>query len=327
MLSSGIDVSQFEKNPLMYYLHSTELYGSGIGEEVIGRWENLRLEGDSWYADAVFDRTSELGAKIAKKVEGGFLRMTSMGIGVTEISEDPLVLLSGQTRPTVSKCRLFEISICPEGLNDGALLKLSYDGKNTEVDSVLPLLSLSKNPKNNPNPIQKNMKNIAISLKLAADASEGEILTAINALHQEVSTAKKDLTTTQKTLSAVRDAQVDAILQEAVDKGVLSEELKPLQLSAFKSDFDGTLTLMKSLISKKEQETLSAKGAEKPKSTKEAVEALTALLSAGAKGANEGKTFDDLQKNNPEELRRLKAEEPEEYDRLVKEYTNQKNKN
>lgn len=63
--TAGIDTAQFERNPVMLYMHDRE---SGV----VGRWENIRKDGTKLIADAVFDESTELGAKIKKQVDNGF---------------------------------------------------------------------------------------------------------------------------------------------------------------------------------------------------------------------------------------------------------------
>lgn len=65
ILTSGINIIQFQRNPIMYYMHDRD-------KGVIGRWENITKEGDKLTAEAVFDEVTELGAKVKHQVESGF---------------------------------------------------------------------------------------------------------------------------------------------------------------------------------------------------------------------------------------------------------------
>ncbi len=97
VLTSGIDTSQFERNPVMLYMHNRD-------GNVIGRWENIRKQGKRLLGDAVFDDSTELGSTVKKQVEKGFLRCVSIGIEETSTE-----FLNGVQ--TVTKCRLIEVSI------------------------------------------------------------------------------------------------------------------------------------------------------------------------------------------------------------------------
>lgn len=67
VLTAGINTTNFEKNPVMLYMHDRS-------HSVIGRWENLRKEGNKLYADAIFDEEDPEAVKIAGKVERGFIK-------------------------------------------------------------------------------------------------------------------------------------------------------------------------------------------------------------------------------------------------------------
>lgn len=73
VLTSGINIARFQRNPIMLYMHDRN-------KGVIGRWENITKEGDKLTAEAVFDDGTELGAKVRHQVESGFLRSASIGI-------------------------------------------------------------------------------------------------------------------------------------------------------------------------------------------------------------------------------------------------------
>jgi phage head maturation protease len=105
--TGGIDTTQFEKNPIMLYMHERP--------RVIGRWENLKKEGGKLYADAVFDTDDLFASEIAGKVERGFLKSASVGLGNVSIKND-----------TVVSCKLFEISIVDIGGNSNALRLYRY---------------------------------------------------------------------------------------------------------------------------------------------------------------------------------------------------------
>ena len=108
--TQGIETKDFLRNPVMYFNHNRD-------KGVIGRWENLRRDGNTLLADAVFDTRSELGAKVARQVQDGFLRSASVGFEAleTETVDDVTII-------THSKLR--EISIVDMPANTNAV-KLS----------------------------------------------------------------------------------------------------------------------------------------------------------------------------------------------------------
>ena len=72
MLTSGANLEEFKKNPVMLLNHDD--YSLPIG-----RWENIRVEGGKILADAVFDEGDARAAEVKRKVENDFIRMASIG--------------------------------------------------------------------------------------------------------------------------------------------------------------------------------------------------------------------------------------------------------
>ena len=72
--------------------------------------------------------------------------MVSMGADILELSEAPEHIAPGQTRPTVSKSKLREVSVVDIGSNDDAL-RLTYEGKALELgadmECGLPVLKIN----------------------------------------------------------------------------------------------------------------------------------------------------------------------------------------
>lgn len=198
VLTEGIDIIQFEKNPIMLYMHERPT--------IVGRWENIRKEDNKLYADAVFDIESEKGKTVARQVEQGFLRSAS--IGITYQKED---LKNG----VLEKCKLFEISIVDIGSNSNAL-KL-YD--NTEITNLY-------------------FENITAQNKIAQTlhSEDGSFLameSKIGLLQKEITT----LLELKKGVDEDREVEVEALLDIAINRKVIPEHLKELQKKDFAKDF------------------------------------------------------------------------------------------
>jgi len=56
ILTEGINIERFAKNPVMLYMHERNT--------VIGRWDNIRKEGKQLLADAFFDANIELARTV-----------------------------------------------------------------------------------------------------------------------------------------------------------------------------------------------------------------------------------------------------------------------
>lgn len=220
VLTEGIDLSQYEKNPIILYMHRR-----GRREDIpIGIMTNLRKENGVLYGTPKFDEDTDDEKIISKKWERGTLRMLSAGLDVIEWSEEPSVLVAGQTRPTITKSKLIEVSVVDIGSNDDALqVGLYHEGKLLtlaagEDNSHLPLLTLSaneeqsENKEDNPNN-NSNMEKILLKLGLAPDATEDQAVEAIGRLQEE----RNSITLariTDAVDSAIKDRRINADKKE-----------------------------------------------------------------------------------------------------------------
>lgn len=204
VITAGIDYSQYEKNPVLLYMHRR-----GRKEDMpIGIMTNIREENGILYGTPKFDDDTEDERNISKKWERGTLRMLSAGLDVLEWSEEPEMLMAGQTRPTVTKSKLIEVSVVDIGSNDDALqVGLYHDGKLLtlaagEESDHLPLLSrpgtegveatpaTTPEDEQTPNNNSNNMEKILLKLGLAPGATEDEAVAAIGRLQEEKDTMR-----------------------------------------------------------------------------------------------------------------------------------------
>ena len=142
VLTSGIDLEQFKRNPVLLWMHRRAWDGQSMP---IGKIDNLRVEDGKLIGTPVFDQNDEFARKIESKWESGFLRMASAALEPTEVNPDPALALAGQTRATVTRSKLVEVSIVDIGSNDEALQLCGADGKLLKLAAgedapALPLL-------------------------------------------------------------------------------------------------------------------------------------------------------------------------------------------
>lgn len=215
VLTSGLDVGQFKRNPVLLYMHRRGFEGD---RTPIGRVENIRVEGDDLIGTPVFDTKDAFAAEIERKWDENFLRMCSAGAEPVELSSAPEHLLPGQTRATVSRSKLVEVSIVDIGSNDDALQLYQPDGKLLKLaagaESVLiPLLKLEKQPgaemspagtENKDNKTNFTMNKILLTLGLVATASEEDAVNAIAKL--QANAQKADTIELARITTAVDDA-------------------------------------------------------------------------------------------------------------------------
>lgn len=146
VLTEGIDLTQYEKNPVLLWMHRRSWEP---GAMPIGRVEGLRIEQDKLIGTPVFDQNDPFAKQIESKWENGFLRMVSASLEPLETSADASLILPGQSRETVTRSKLIEVSIVDIGGNDEALQLLGGDGKllNLGAGEDAPELPLLHNHK------------------------------------------------------------------------------------------------------------------------------------------------------------------------------------
>ena len=202
---SGIDLKQFKRNPIMYWMHQRPSSYDGEKQTLpIGKWADIKKEEingiEAITAEAVFDEKDEFAVKIKNKVEGGFINMASAGLMPITWSEEKELLKPGQTRQTLLKSEMQEASIVDRGANKNAVRLYNPDGTiNLNINNAdfIPEIPTNKSEK---------MKQIAILLGLFANAEESEILSAIEKM-------KTDLNNKETALQNIQKARVEKLME------------------------------------------------------------------------------------------------------------------
>jgi hypothetical protein len=242
MLTSGANLEEFKKNPVMLLNHSD--YSLPIG-----RWENIRIEGTQILADPVFDLNDPQGREAERKVREGFLRAASIGAWPPEEkSVDPALMLPGQTQPTVTKWTVREASICTIGANHNALV--FYDRateKPIDLQAQGAVVKLMDNI-HSPNSTRMTLNQI---LNLADNASEAEQQAAVRNLQADNERLKGENKTLADAIDKVNQqkkeaqkAEAVALVDAAVKDGRINASGKATFIALFDKDFESAkLTL------------------------------------------------------------------------------------
>lgn len=208
VITEGCDMVQCERNPVLLYMHERG--------KVIGFMKELRKENGEITGEPVFDCATDLSRQCKKQWEVGSLRMVSIGIDILELSEDAELLVTGQTSPTITRSKIFEVSIVDIGANDNAISMRRY-GKQITLghDSPNPLPRLKNNQPQPPKIMDQ--KELALKLGLAETADES----AITAKIDELTAAAAELETLRQererlTLAQVTDAVDTAIAENRI---------------------------------------------------------------------------------------------------------------
>lgn len=302
VLTSGIDLTQFQKNPLLLWMHRRSFDRDAMP---IGRIDNLRIDGDRLIGTPVFDQNDEFAKKIESKWENGFLRMASAGIEIIETSDAPEHLLQGQTRRTITRCRLEEVSIVDMGGNDEALQLYDRSGKVLKLaagedSDALPLLALEKN--DDPTGTAPDGKADNQTNKLTQSMNK-EILQLLGL---------SETATEQEAVGALR------LLKEKADK------VETLQLASITAVVDGAIAEKRITADKKAHFVNIGKAAgidslRETLSLMQPVRKPTEVIrQTDAPRDDEPKTYAKLSDVPAAELEKLREEKPQDYERLYK---------
>lgn len=290
VLTSGIDTGQFERNPILLWMHNRPFRGTTDEVLPLGRVENLRVEGDNLIGTPVFDESDDFALRIKAKWDSGILKMVSAGLDVLDQSEEPSVLVQGQTRSTVTRSKLREVSIVDLGANDDALV-LYHEGKTVNLagckNEDLSFLNPIDNNLNN----KGTMKAIALKLGLPETATEQEVLAKLGELQTQAAEAAN--------IRLKMAEQTEQAIAAAVDSAV-----KLRKITADKKDHFVELGKMVGLESLNETLNLM-QPAKRP----------TDMIDQSQGGATEYKKLSDVPTNR---LMQLRADDPETYKTLYK---------
>ena len=235
VLTSGLDISQYEKNPVLLWMHRRG--------QVIGYMKDLKKENDELTGEPVFDEATELSRTLKKQWEEGSLKMVSIGADVLETSKAAADMAEGQTEATITRSKLYEVSLVDIGANDDAIV-LRKDG--TDIRLAKDEDTINKN--------EEDMitKELAVILGLGEDAQEQDILTAAKAMKEENDSAKA----TAAELSQMRKAEIVRLVGEAEKDGRIEEKDRDVFLSL--GEKDGAEALQKVLAAMKPRVKLSS---------------------------------------------------------------------
>lgn len=251
MLTSGANLEEFRKNPVLFLNHKD-------WELPIGRWENIRIEGARILADAVFDENDEEAIKVMKKVETDFVRMASIGAWPPEeVSDAPELKLPGQTMPTVTRWTVREASVVTIGANHNALVM--YDrqtGKQidlTDATSVVRLMDI--NIHSNTENMNENLKGV---LKLQDSATEAEIVGAVKTLianndrlSEENRVLKEEKAEQERIRMEAQRAEGVALVDAAVKDGRIDAAGRNAYLALFDKDFESAKAVLAAIPHRK----------------------------------------------------------------------------
>lgn len=291
--TDGIIIEQFQKNPVMLWMHLR-----GI---IIGYMKDIRIENEEITAEPFFDEIREESRIAKKQWEKGSLRMGSPGFDIIETSDAPGLLKEGQTRPTITKCKLVEFSLVDIGGNDNNI-RLTYANKELKLShgedcEFLPLLNQTKTLKRNN--MNQEIQAIALMLGLSTDTTLADVQKEIRLLleHKTANkTLRENLDTLTKEMDAIKLSGITTMVDEAIKSGKISADKKEHFVNLGKAVGSESLKLtIDSMYCGMRPSTILGK------------------KSTGTSGR-----YENWSQVPPEELKLMREENPDEYRRLYK---------
>ena len=203
VLTEGVDITQYERNPILLYMHNRG--------KAIGLIKDIKKENGEITGELAFDEATELSTQCKKQWDFGSLRMVSIGFEIIETSEAAELIVPGQRYATVTKARLIEVSLVDIGANNDAI-RLHKDGQLITLSEGgdCPLPRLNHKPTNNQP--QMDIKALALTLGLPETADEA----AVNAKLAELKAANYEAENIRKENEQLKLSQITAAVDGAI---------------------------------------------------------------------------------------------------------------
>lgn len=219
--TSGINLERFKKNPVMLWSHDSAF-------PPIGKWENIRVEGDKLLADAVFDTDDALAQAYKRKVESGLLKACSIGFYAKKFSSDVADIKPGQRFETIVEAELIECSLCSVGSNENAMVLMNAEGERLEMNER-GFVALGMKLIGNSNNIDNSMSEELTQLKADLHAKEDELV-KLRAYKQAQEQAEKE---------RLEEARKE-LIENAINERKINATVKQVWLRLAEVDFETT---------------------------------------------------------------------------------------
>jgi hypothetical protein len=218
--------------------------------------------------------------------------MVSVGLDVLATSDAPEDVVAGQRSATITRSRLYEISVVDIGANDEAMV-LKYEGKTITMgrDGENPLPPLRQSTNNNS---EMELKKLALELGLPETADEQAVMERLQTMKQ----AEHEVEALRKEKESLETQRIVSLVDGAIGAGKI--------VATSRARF---MELGKLMGSQRLEEALQAVPTQR--------QSLLAQLNHQQNGVRE-EHYKSLHEVPAEELLTLRQENPQEYARLYK---------
>lgn len=281
-LMSGAKLTDFQKNPVMLFMHNRPIMYEGINTSepllTIGKWYDIRVQDGKLLAKPDFDDNDEFAQKIQKKVESGYYNAASIWIDPIAASDNDDLKLAGQEGPTITEWGLFEASIvdipnCRGALairdETGELMQLAGNDVETRKKAIA---YLEKNFTNKNKKMENKLLNAKLGLK--SDADENEVMQHIDALltlREKTSTLTAENNELKEKIQTIEQAAIVEKIDKLVNDALNEKKILQIDVEKYKKlaavDYETTKSILdgikpaqsvKEQLAKHAQESTSA---------------------------------------------------------------------
>lgn len=258
LLNAGGRFDRFAKNPVMLDNHDID--------RLIGRWDELTVDGSLLTAVPVFDEGTELGRERMGQVERGFLRGASIGLYIYA-AEYRKNLTTGEDELFVTDWEMLESSTTSIPSNAGSLSLKIYDADRRPVadeklaaylDNVVQL-TLNKQdmtPNNttgggSPAPAAVTLTAAAqVALGIPENATAEAVSAAIVALAAKCSEAEQRVATLEAAATTAHEKAVQEMITLAVKEGRITADQRATYEKLAAADYEATKAALEALPGK-----------------------------------------------------------------------------
>lgn len=314
LLVAGIDLTGFLKNPVCCVQHVTFM-------TPVGKWKNLRVEGQELKGTVEFDRNDDDAVKLYWKYADGYMNAVSLNVIPNEESDEAELLLPGQKYPTLVKSEMLEISLVTIPGQKNAVKLSTPEGNEYKLNLLTQKTEMAKEEKT----VEQLQAELASQRELNADnlitihKNRGVVADG------EVASLKKLALGGYDDVKSMLEARPDPVKP---DSGADSAETKAEALVQLHFD-RGAITAGEKAIFKSAA-VLNYDSVKKELEAKTGKDGLQTFVQ-GLSGSDKSKSTDDHAgwdyyryfKEDPQALSLMEKSEPDKFKKLVADFQEQ----
>jgi hypothetical protein len=309
LLVAGIVLTGFLKNPVCCVQHFTSMIP-------VGKWKNLRVEGQELKGTVEFDRNDEEAVRLYWKYTDGYMNAVSLNVIPVEESEDSKLLLPGQKCATLVKSELLEISLVTIPGQANAVKLSTPEGKEYKLNLLTQNREMAKEEKtveqlNQELEAQRklNAENLVTIHKNRGVVADGEVESIKKLALADYQSTSEMLNARQvpKTEPTGDSAETlaEALVKLHFDRGAITEGEKAIFKGAATLDYEGTKKVLEAKTGKDGIQTF--------------VQGLTNggnQANAGTQGERAGWGYYEYFTKDPQALALMEKNEPDKFKKL-----------